>query len=71
MCIKVFPEGGRFVNITDPEGGPSVASIILEGGTAEKKLLSTLQVINGTALRVRQTAMRRLSMKFHHIYVKS
>ena len=41
------------VNITDPEGGPTVTSMIPEGGTAEKKLLSTLplhRLINGTAL---------------------
>ena len=40
-CVKVFPEGGGFVNITDPEGGPTATGMILEGGTTEKKLPST------------------------------
>ena len=31
-CVKVFPEGGEFVNITDPEGGPTATGMILESG---------------------------------------
>ena len=53
-CVKVFPEGGGFVNITDPEGGPTATGMIPEGGTTEKKLPSTPpplhRLINGTAL---------------------
>ena len=33
-CIKVFLRG---VSITDPEGASTVTTMILEGGTAEKK----------------------------------
>ena len=40
MCVKVFPEGGVFVNITDPEGGPTATGMISEGGTTEKELPS-------------------------------
>ena len=30
MCIEkiVFPEGGGFVNITDPEGGPTATGTL-------------------------------------------
>ena len=34
----MFPEGGDFVNITDPEGGPTATGMIPEGGTTEKTL---------------------------------
>ena len=34
--LKCFPEGGGFVNITDPEGGPTATGMIPEGGTTEK-----------------------------------
>ena len=40
-CGKVFPEGAGFVNITDPEGGPTATGMIPKGGTDEKKLPST------------------------------
>ena len=40
-CVKVFPEGGGFVNITVPEGGPTATGMNPEGGTAKKKLPST------------------------------
>ena len=40
-CIDVFPETGGFVNAIDPEGGPTVTGMILEGGTPPKKLPST------------------------------
>ena len=55
----MFPEGGGFVNITDPEGGPTGTGMILEGSTTEKMLPSpphthththTHRLINGTAL---------------------
>ena len=36
----MFPEGEGFVNITDPEGRPTVTIMIPEGGAAEKKLPS-------------------------------
>ena len=52
-CVKVFPEGGGFVNITDLEGGATATGMILEGSTTEKKLPSTPpphRLINGTAL---------------------
>ena len=57
MCIKkivlkCFRRVGGVVNITDPEGGPTATGMILEGGTTEKKLPSTLhRLINGTALK--------------------
>ena len=35
-CVKVFPEGGGVVNITDPEGGPTATGMIPEGGTIER-----------------------------------
>ena len=35
-CVKVFPEGGGFVNITDPVGGPTATGMITECGTTEK-----------------------------------
>ena len=35
-CAKVFSKGGVFVNITDPEGGPTATGMIPEGGTTEK-----------------------------------
>ena len=34
-----LPKGGGFVNITDPEGGPTATSMIPEGGTTEKHIL--------------------------------
>ena len=37
----MFPEGGGFVNITVPEGGPTATGMNLEGGTAKKKLPCT------------------------------
>ena len=40
-CVKVVPEGGGFVSITDPECGPTATGMIPEGGTTEKKLLPT------------------------------
>ena len=52
-CVKVFPEGGGFVDITDPEGGPTATGMVPEGGTTEKKLPSTPpppRLINETAL---------------------
>ena len=35
-CVKVFLEVGGFVNITDPEGGPTATGMIPECGTTEK-----------------------------------
>ena len=40
-CVKVFPEGGGFVNITYQEFGPTATGMIPEGGTTEEKLPST------------------------------
>ena len=37
----MFPEGGGFVNITDPEGASTATGMIPEGGTTERKLPST------------------------------
>ena len=37
---KCFRRVGGFVNITDPEGGPTVIDMIPEDGTAETKLPS-------------------------------
>ena len=34
--LKCFRRVGGFVNITDPEGGPSATGMIPEGGTTEK-----------------------------------
>ena len=50
----MFSEGGGFVNITVPEGGPTAISMNLGGGTAKKKLPSTPpnRLISGTALTV-------------------
>ena len=31
----MFPKGGGFVNITDPEGGPTATGMIPEGGTTD------------------------------------
>ena len=51
----MFLEGGGFVNITDPEGGPTATGMIPEGGTTEKMLPSTPppphMLIIGTAPR--------------------
>ena len=52
-CVKVFPEGGGFGNITVTEGGPTATGMNPEGGTVKKKLLSTpspRRLISGTAL---------------------
>ena len=47
----MFLEGGGFVKITVPEGGPTATGMNPEGGTAKKKLPSTPhRVIAGTAL---------------------
>ena len=43
-CIDVFPETGGFVNATDPEGGPTVTGMILEGGTAKRNCRPPPQV---------------------------
>ena len=49
----MFPEGGGFVNITVPEGGPTATGMNPEGGTAKKKVAvhPPHRLINGTALR--------------------
>ena len=48
----MFPEGGGFVNVTDPEGGPTATGMIPEGGTTEKNVAvhPPHRLINGTAL---------------------
>ena len=54
----MFPEGGGFVNLTVPEGGPTATGMNPEGGTAEKMLPSTSphththtnRLISGTTL---------------------
>ena len=55
-CFRTVGGGGG-VNITDPEGGPTATGMILEGGTAEKKLPSTPlhRLINGTVLSIQAT----------------
>ena len=67
-CVKVFPEGGGFVNITDPEGGPTATGMIPEGGTTEKKLPSNPppphKLINGTALNMSLTSSNFRSQGF-------
>ena len=59
----MFPEGGGFVNITDPEGGPTATGMIPEGGTTEKMLPSTPpphRLINGTALNSKNLFCQKL-----------
>ena len=48
----MFSEGGRFVNIAVPEGGPTAAGMNLESGTAKKKVAvhPPPRLISGTAL---------------------
>ena len=49
--VKVFPEGGGFVNITVPEGGPTATGINPEGGTAKISCRPPPhRLISGTAL---------------------
>ena len=35
-CVKVFPEGGGFVNVTVPEGGPTATGMNPEGVLPKK-----------------------------------
>ena len=53
-CVKVFPEGGEFVNITDPEGGPTAIYWHDSGGWYHRKKVAVHplphRLINGTAL---------------------
>ena len=47
----MFPEGGKFVNITVLEGGPTATGINPEGGTAKKSCRPPPhRLISGTAL---------------------
>ena len=47
----MFPEGGGFVNITVPEGGPTATGMNPEGGTAKKVAFHPPhRLISGTAL---------------------
>ena len=57
----MFPEGGGFVNITDPEGGPTATDMIPEGGTTEKSCgppPTPLRLINGTGLSYKALVTR-------------
>ena len=50
----MFPDGGGFVSITVPEGGPTATGMNPEGGTAKKSCLHPPphRLISGTALTV-------------------
>ena len=73
----MFPEGGGFVNITVPEGGPTATGMNPEGGTAKKKLLSIPpppQVNFWTSMTVMLNILKKIvayQMNTNFNYIKS
>ena len=62
--VKVFPDGGGFVNITVLEGGPTATGINVEGGTAKKSCRPPPhRLISATALtEIRDNLARDLRL---------